>query len=95
MFVLFRDPDDEELAFHLFHWYPSQPTERPKAQAGERTGFIWESFHHRTQPDVRSRGHRFQPIAEKAGGRRIDADDSGRLAAIRGGGEGGRRSAGR
>jgi hypothetical protein len=48
MFVLFRDEEGEEAAFHFCDWYAfmpvEKPYEKPKPWAGERTGFIWESF---------------------------------------------------
>ncbi len=48
LFVLFRDEEGEEAAFHFCDWYnfmpPEKPAERPKPLAGDRTGFVWESF---------------------------------------------------
>ncbi|HEV7405499.1 MAG TPA: beta-galactosidase [Chthoniobacteraceae bacterium] len=48
MFVLLRDEEGEEAAFHFCDWYDWLPTEtpyeKPKPLAGERSGFVWESF---------------------------------------------------
>jgi len=48
-FVLLRDEEGEELAFHFCDWAPVRlPTEKPYEPfvpwAGERTGFVWEPF---------------------------------------------------
>jgi hypothetical protein len=47
-YALFQDEFGEETAFHACDWFPRLNPETPyiprRSEAGEQTGFIWESF---------------------------------------------------